>query len=413
MNPRSLLVTSLCLNLCLVAVVVWLAGRSTSSPVAVAPASAPGATASPEGPKKSSAEPAKPAQAFDWRAVESEDYRKYIANLRAIGCPEETIRDIIIADVNKLFESRKQALKAKTGKKYEYWKAGNMFANFVDEEKIKATQELNRERRALLKELLGIEPEEKPDVSALAGPLESMLDFLPANKQTEVTELMQKFQAKIMKGLSGGAPDADDIKNMVKVRKEMEAELSKLLTPQELEDYHLRLSETSMLMRMQMSTFDPNEQEFKDIFKLRKSFDDEYPMMLAGALDKDEQAKRKAAEKELNSGIKSLLGDTRYAEYERGQDAAYQSLAKTAEKNGLPKDSAVKVYDMKKIAEEQARKVRSDKSLNPEQRQAALEGIHTETERSVREVFGEQAFDSYQKSPTASWLKRLNPAPKP
>src|SRR5262245_10847191 len=35
---------------------------------------------------------------FHWRTIESEDYRKYIANLRAIGCPEETIRDIIVAE---------------------------------------------------------------------------------------------------------------------------------------------------------------------------------------------------------------------------------------------------------------------------------------------------------------------------
>src|SRR5687767_831304 len=44
----------------------------------------------------------KPAEGFDWRLVESEDYKKYIVNLRSIGCPEETIRDIITADVNKL-----------------------------------------------------------------------------------------------------------------------------------------------------------------------------------------------------------------------------------------------------------------------------------------------------------------------
>ena len=42
------------------------------------------------------------AQKFDWSSVESDDYKKYIANLRSIGCPEETIRDIITADVNKL-----------------------------------------------------------------------------------------------------------------------------------------------------------------------------------------------------------------------------------------------------------------------------------------------------------------------
>src|SRR5262245_45431219 len=38
---------------------------------------------------------------FHWSDLESTDYHQYIANLRAIGCPEQTIRDIIIADINK------------------------------------------------------------------------------------------------------------------------------------------------------------------------------------------------------------------------------------------------------------------------------------------------------------------------
>src|ERR1051326_5188840 len=42
-------------------------------------------------------------QFFSWREVESADYPTYIANLRDIGCPEQTIRDIIIADVNALY----------------------------------------------------------------------------------------------------------------------------------------------------------------------------------------------------------------------------------------------------------------------------------------------------------------------
>jgi hypothetical protein len=37
---------------------------------------------------------------LSWRDIESEDYLAYIRNLRAIGCPEATVRDIIVADVN-------------------------------------------------------------------------------------------------------------------------------------------------------------------------------------------------------------------------------------------------------------------------------------------------------------------------
>ena len=46
-------------------------------------------------------------QLFSWREVESADYPTYVANLRQIGCPEQTIRDIIIADVNALYSRRR------------------------------------------------------------------------------------------------------------------------------------------------------------------------------------------------------------------------------------------------------------------------------------------------------------------
>src|SRR2546423_14159015 len=46
-------------------------------------------------------------QNFTWEEVESADYVTYIKNLRAIGCPENTIRDIIVADVNQLYAHRR------------------------------------------------------------------------------------------------------------------------------------------------------------------------------------------------------------------------------------------------------------------------------------------------------------------
>src|SRR5690349_19051729 len=46
-------------------------------------------------------------QFFSWKEVESPDYPTYIANLHDIGCPEQTIRDIIIADVNALYAQRR------------------------------------------------------------------------------------------------------------------------------------------------------------------------------------------------------------------------------------------------------------------------------------------------------------------
>jgi hypothetical protein len=419
MTTRRLLLLSFVINLALLAAFGWAwKGRrvpesnSTTLVGGVTKSEPAGEQATPADSTLTNADAApaaRPAQ-FDWRLVESEDYKKYIANLRAIGCPEETIRDIIIADVNKLFASRKQALNRSTNK-FEFWKAGNVFANMIDEEKIQKQQELAKEKRALLKELLGVEPEEKPEFMAGLNPFETMLDFLPSSKQAEVAELFQKFQAKMVKGFNG-APDSEDLKNMQKAQKEMEGELAKILNPEELEQYQLRMSQTAMMMRMQLASFQPTEQEFRDIFKVKKSFDDDYGPYGMMNQDKAEQEKYKAAKKEMEAKLKTTLGEARFTEYERAQDWAYQGMYRVAERNNLGKEAANKVFEMKKAAEEEAKKVRANKDLQPDQRTAALQGIRTETENSIRAVFGDKAWESYQKQQGAYWIKGISPDPK-
>jgi hypothetical protein len=414
MNARRLLPISLVLNLCLLVAAGWLAIREptrTASSARPQPQPAPTASAPAPVPAPLQAQPAKAVQSFDWRLVESEDYKKYIANLRSIGCPEETIRDIISADVKKLFDARKRTLNASTNK-FEYWKAGNLFGSMMNEEKIKQSQELAKEKRDLLKELLGVAPEEKPDMFGGMNPFESMLDFLPADKQNQVAEVFQKFQAKMVKGFSGGSPDAEDMKKIQGMQKEMETELGKILSPDELESYQLRMSQTAMMMRMQLASFDPSEQEFRDIFKLKKSFDDQFGSFGMLSQDKTEKQKYNDAKKDLDGQVKSLLGDSRYQDYERAQDYAYQGIYRVADRNGLGKEAANQVYDMKKAAEEQATKLRGDTTLSLEQRTEALKGIRTETENSIRTVFGDKGWQSYQSQPGAYWLKNISPDPK-
>jgi hypothetical protein len=83
------------------------------------------------------------AEPFDWRTVESTDYRQYVANLRAIGCPEKTLRDIIMADVTDLFRER---ARHSPSNRCEYWKSG-LLGNTFDEKRVAQQQEQARERR--------------------------------------------------------------------------------------------------------------------------------------------------------------------------------------------------------------------------------------------------------------------------
>jgi hypothetical protein len=153
--------------------------------------------------------------------------------------------------------------------------------------------------------------------------------------------------------------------------------------PEEALQYDLRLSGTANGMRQRLAAFEPTEQEFLSVFKLQKAFDDEFSMITEGNETPAEQAKRKEAWEQLNEQIQQTLGTERYEDYERAKDFAYQQMYHVAKLAGLGTPEAKQIYAMRKLAEEQAARIRTDEGVAPAHRGTALEAIRRETERSI------------------------------
>ena len=89
---------------------------------------------------------------FQWSEVESTDYRQYIANLRALGVPEQVIRDIISADINQVYTKR--AREIWTPRVRAYWqKYSNERPSPKQSEQLTAVM---KEQGTMLKDLLGV-----------------------------------------------------------------------------------------------------------------------------------------------------------------------------------------------------------------------------------------------------------------
>ncbi len=415
-NP-SLLAASLIANVVLAGAALFLATRSPDPVPQPEPTPGPGATGGPLEQKAAektvyvtNAAPFKADAQFDWQAVESDDYREYIANLRAIGCPEQTIKDIIVADVNKLFEERRKE-ERKDLPKFQFWKTGNPVAMFMNKDRMQANMESDKKKRELLKLLLGEDVELKPNLTAGVNQEEMlgrMLGFLDDDKQAKVMETYMSFQLEMAEAFGSGAPDKEDREKMLKKQKEMEQKLASLMNPEEYELYQLTMSQTGMMMRMQLDGLDPTEREFRDIFKLQKAFDDEFGGVIGMAgMGPDEMKNRQEAEKLLKQDIKKLLGDERYSDYEMVSDWAYKPLAKVLEKQGLDKAVGRDVWAMKKAAETEVGKIRVDANLSQEQRGEALKAIAEETRNAVRGKLGDKGFESYNGGMGGHWLKQL------
>ena len=124
-----------------------------------------------------------------WRLIASADYRQYIANLRAVGCPEWLVRDIIVADIDDLYEQ-----KSRTDPVYfAPWQGADQRRKAARSRSAKLNA-LRQEKRALVKSLLGYEWENYgEEVWNQDLPTSLTLGFLPDDKATQVLSLKDQY----------------------------------------------------------------------------------------------------------------------------------------------------------------------------------------------------------------------------
>ena len=93
-------------------------------------------------PSESKIAPAPQQAAFHWsQLLSTNDYRAYIANLRAVGCPESTIRAIVTADLEAAcaFERRRLGLAGDKSNRFSPEAAKQLVVGVLDEKSISAS----------------------------------------------------------------------------------------------------------------------------------------------------------------------------------------------------------------------------------------------------------------------------------
>jgi hypothetical protein len=408
MRRGALIAGLICLNLGLLAglAYVWK-GRNTGAPAAP-----------PDTDAASSAErtartitrtilvpgnqPRNPSR-FSWRFLESADFKQYIANLRAVGCPEQTIQDIIIAEVNKLYAGKEAALRVKP----EHLKPWEVFAvsTRVLMERERKLRQLLREKRALLKELLGIDvPMEMPStmsggVASRERRFEEAYEKLPEGKRGPVRAIQEDYwaQTEDLNERTMGFWEPQDYEEQRRLKNAYRDGLAKTLTQDELLNFDMATSSTASRLRSELSAFNPSEPEMRELFKLRWKLDDEFSTVgPSNPNDPEAGRKRNEAYQAVEAETRALLGEQRYTEYQRARDYQFRSLTQLAQQNGLPPDTAIKAYDLQRVARDESARLRSNPELTPDQRNEMLRQMQSELDATMTQLLGQRAYTEFQ-----------------
>ncbi|MCI0534596.1 MAG: hypothetical protein L0Z50_05155 [Verrucomicrobiales bacterium] len=331
-----------------------------------------------------------------WSQIESPDYRKYIASLRAIGCPEETIRGLIILEINKRYAPRLAALTQQT----------NLFAirhagdpkNLERDEKLRA---LKQEKTQLLEELFGIGCcDEELVISGHPDLRDGLLGFIPGSKRRALRDLEGRYEQlqQQVYWKSHGYWLYEDELEVKALRARQREELNKLLTPEELTQYDLRMSPLAHSLQARLQVFHPTEEEFEKIFAVMQPFEN----------DIDRGAS--AAQDQINSQLRSGLEAERFTEYQLSQNPAFVEFARFAQRFDLPQETARTLFDMKNVVEAQHRQVLGDQTLSEQERTAALKNLGTETQKALTGFLGDELFKLFRGHSQVWWqVAGINP----
>ena len=334
-------------------------------------------------------------QFFSWQQVESDDYRTYIANLRDIGCPEQTIRDIIIADVNALY-SKKQATEV-TSPEQQWWRS-EPDAD-VAQVAVEKTRALDEERRALLTSLLGLGWESGDMVSlprpshagvALDGPV---LGVLPDDVKKSVQQIVANYQEQVAdwRQAESEQDGQSDPASLVRLNQRLRKELAQVLSPQQLEEFMLRYSTTAANLRTdlgQLKYFNATPDEFRALYRTIDPINQQL-QSIAGQTDAASVQQRAELEQRRDDAILKALGPERYAQYRLLHEQAYQDAATVAQQADSPASTPA-LYEINQATADEMTRIRSNTNLTDIQRAIALKRTELEQLQATALALGEE-----------------------
>ncbi len=339
-------------------------------------------------------------QMLTWRDIESDDYVTYVRNLRAIGCPEQTVRDIIVADVNELFAQRRAT--ELFNPLHEWWRPE------PDQEKVEQAAEqrhaIEMERRTLLAQLLGPDweysgsllTESAAGSVALDGPLlgAMQLETKQAVRRIELNGL-ERERALARRAKEQNQP-VDSVE-LARLRQQTRQELSQVLSTAQLEEYMLRYSRTSADLRDSLKGFEPSPDEYRRMFNVIDPIEQELAL-IGDASDAASLRLRQQLDLQREASVAEALGDDRYLFYKLNQDPLFQRARDTARQVGASAETVLTLYQIDRVTDAERQRILEDNSLTPTEQSTRLAQADQERLDSIRKLLGEAAFRRIQSS---------------
>jgi len=343
---------------------------------------------------------------FEWRQVESDDWEQLASNLRAVGCPEKTIRDLVLARAQRATDQI-----ARGHSRLPFWTAGIRL-----ERDTEARERLWAATRTKIRATLGraVGLDFDPSAARQRGNFEEqtvsrfVIGPMPEEKYQQLVVMMKRLEERTgeVSARCQGVQLNEDIAELKQLQAQFARDVSALLSREEFDEFNARCAMINFHFHggseVKFEATDLTPSEVRQIALIRARVQGP-----ASDLFRSSHATTDEEDEQIRVETSAFLGERRAAEFERAADSDFQRLFDLGSDNNLPRDTAVRAFDLRKLAEQEAGQLREDKSLSDAQRRQRLEQVQAETQAAMLQTLGATACQQYLQR-GGEWLTNFN-----
>lgn len=322
---------------------------------------------------------------------------EHLAELRRRGVEDDTAKLLMLAEAERLFRQKAREL-LQPRRSAEYWQASETVYGapaMIEPAQLEAFQRLRRENLAAIEQLV----RDAEFVSAESNSATTFMlsgstgfDYLPTGKRLALLEYLESASAEAntdrlgrLRALFSGNRYQEELK------RDEQARL--VLGPEYFDQYVKRSSGSARRLRQELVAFQPSRVEFDALLTIEREY-----RMRAAEMD----AKYSTLTEQKRDGIRGVLGDQRYDEYEQATDPAFRQLEQIAREMKLSPDVARASYALVEQTRARVRalaKTRDPRDLKRQAELAQLQrdlhakliadlGLHDLSEQDAQMVLG-------------------------
>ena len=317
---------------------------------------------------------------FEWTKLEAEDFEPLARNLRAIGCPEKTVRDVVVARARHSLEQVSRS----AGPKPSFWTAGARREHAQRETEIAVAA-------ARAKLLASADRALSPDVFSEDGHLvqdfvaQAIVRFLSGPMFEEKFSRLavrlgrQEARSDEVRARTQGMSFDEDEAALKNLAHQFQRELAEVLSPAEREEFTARQEMIKLADEVRFEATDLNLGEIREVALIRARFDDPgiHEWFNGDSLTDQPEAQVKKA-------LREFLGEARSTQLEHAGDGDFKTLfdlgRDLGRDLGLPRVAAVKAFELRPLAAQDAGRLREDIYLPDAERQHQLAEMQTQTQ---------------------------------